>query len=159
MIVTVKIISTVSSVMLITHCSIREPLFTLIESAAFCNTGSGVLDSGDLSSGTEQCLQIWLIVTVSIIVICCHNNHHHGRSFPWTKCHSLTFAFICPEINAQTIILQCQWLAASTWVYVMTTPFWTQGPLAPSSSAGHRYVLIVALPVLELWKRTWRSAW
>ena len=58
MIVTVKIISTVSIVMLITHCSIREPLFTLIESAAFCNTGSGVLDSGDLSSGTEQCLQI-----------------------------------------------------------------------------------------------------
>ena len=58
MIVTVKIISTVSTVMLITYCSIREPLFTLIESAAFCNTGSGVLDSGDLSSGTEQCLQI-----------------------------------------------------------------------------------------------------
>ena len=36
-------------------------------------------------------------------------------------------------------------------VQVMTTPFWTQGPWAPSLSAGHRYVLMVALLVSELW--------
>ena len=75
--------------------------------------------------------------------------------------HSLSFRFHLSRnkfSNHNSVVLAEQ-LAASTWVYVMTTPFWTQGPLAPSSSAGHRYVLIVALPVLELWKRTWRSAW
>ena len=41
----------------------------------------------------------------------------------------------------------------------MTTALWTTGPVLPSLSAGHKYVLTRFDPGLELWKRTCRSGW
>ena len=52
--------------------------------------------------------------------------------------------------NAPLYVMTTCTVLYTCTVQVMTTPFWTQGPWAPSLSAGHRYVLMVALLVSEL---------
>ena len=41
--------------------------------------------------------------------------------------------------------------------HVITTPFWTQGPLTPSRRAGHKYVRIWSDFWSDEWKRTCTS--